>query len=113
MTNRYIKYCEKLEFQPEGCISKFFSKILPKPKPDFDDLYESVHTWYLEIEPQYGLANREVGFNHEGHPIVFGPFGTNRGLWIDSPVKFNADDFDNISQEEFEQYWKELEKKFK
>ncbi len=110
--NRYIKYTDKLEFRVEGFISKFFSKILPKPDPDFDDLYEQVNSWYLEIEPKYGLANREIGFSENGNPIVFGPFKSNRGLWIDSPVKFNADDFENITKDEFERFWAEMETRY-
>ena len=113
MKNRYIKYTEKVEFKRQGFIIKLISRFLPKAEPDFDDLYKQVAYWYLEIEPKFGMASREIGFDEDAKPIVFGPFKANRGLWIDAPVKFNADDFENTSQDEFEKYWDYLKEKFK
>jgi hypothetical protein len=110
--NRYIKYTEKLEFKPLGFVSKLISRLLPNPDPDFDDLYRQVHFWYLEIDPKFRMVSREIGFDENARPIVFGPFKSNRGLWIDAPVKFNADDFENTSQDEFEKHWNYLREKF-
>ena len=110
--DRYIKYTEKLKFKPLGFISKLISRLLPKPYPDFDDLYKQVHFWYLEIDPKFRMVSREIGFDENARPIVFGPFKSNRGLWIDAPVKFNADDFENTSRDEFEKHWNYLREKF-
>ncbi len=110
--NRYIKYSEKLGFKPPGFVSKLISKLLPKSDPDFDSLYGQVDFWYLEIDPKFKMASREIGFDENAKPIVFGPFKANRGLWVDAPVKFNADDFENISEDEFEKHWNYLREKF-
>jgi hypothetical protein len=101
---RYIKYTEKLEFRCLGFVIRLLSRLLPKPDPDFDELYKQVYFWYLEIEPKLQMAIREIGFDESARPIVFGPFKSNRSLWIDAPIKFNADDFENTSQEEFEKH---------
>jgi hypothetical protein len=111
--NRYIKYIERIKFKPPGVILRFISKLLPKPDPDFDDLYEGVDFWYLEIDQKLQLPTREIGFNKDGIPIVIGPFRSNRGLWIDSPVKWNPDDFESISKDDFEAKWDSLKEKFK
>ena len=111
--NRYIKYTDKIDFKQGGFFTNFISKVFPKPDPDFDSKFEHIDIWYLEIEPKYGLAHREIGLSKSREPIVFGPFKSYRGLWIDSLVKFNADDFENISKDEFEKNWSEIEAKYK
>ena len=113
MEKKYIKYKEALEIDQGGFVSKLLSKILPCANPEFEKLYEQVEKWYLEIDSKSRIVKREIGINAEDELIVIGPFESNRGLWTDSNIRINPDDFEGLSAYEFSKCWAEAESKLK
>jgi hypothetical protein len=72
--------------------------------PDFENRYGDVMKWWVEIDPS-GVPQRELGFDGSGASIVAGPFGRNIGFWTDSPMVFEAGEYQAINVDAFELAW--------
>ena len=70
----------------ERIVYAFARKYTVKENPDFHLKYEDVVYWWLELNDD-SYPVREIGFNHNGIPIVAGPFGKNKGLFTSSKQK--------------------------
>ncbi len=105
VTTSYIRYDESPvgKWVKPGLIARFLSRVLPEANPDFEHLYKSVSYWYLELDGCKPV--REIGFTDAGEPIVVGPFGSNYGMWTDSPCLLAALDFPSVPAEDFQAVW--------
>ncbi len=95
----------------ENTVVKVVSAFIPKANPDFEDLFEEVKYWKIEIDLTDNLAVREIGFNKVGAAIVGMPFGQNYGYWTDSQLAY--DDYKTfksieLTDKEFENDWSEF-----
>ncbi len=97
--------------------NSFFVKLLisvlsffiPKANPDFEQLYEDVHQWYLEYDELNKETCREIGIDSYNRVIVKAPYSNNYGYWADNNMtieKYSSYfDIEYISKEDFESMW--------
>lgn len=69
---------------------------------DFSE--NNIEYWLLEIN-ENGRINREVSIGDNGQIISIAPFRSNRGLWVDSMVSINSEDYESITAKEFLDCW--------
>lgn len=117
MSNTYIKFNV-----PDAVTKKVPGKIgkklpltelaadAPVSNPDYIDNIDKVATWLIEFENDSYFANREIGLDDSGVPIMKMPWGKNYGYWTDNNLvienfKMNFDT-EYITREEFERGWK-------
>ena len=55
--------------------------VLPLRNPDFEERFDDVCRWLLEVDGATGLVSREVGLDADDRPIVAAPMGENVGFW--------------------------------
>ncbi len=67
-------------------LSSILSKIIPIANPLFENRFETIKTWLLEIEKESGLPNREIGLDQNGDCVIILPFKDNYGYWIDTDM---------------------------
>ncbi len=113
MEKRYVKYKDSLKFEKGGFVSKLLSKMLPCANTKSVKLYERVEKWFLEIDSKSHSVTREIGLSADGELIIIGPFQSSRGLWTDSNIRINPDDFESLTAYEFAKCWAEAESKLK
>lgn len=95
----------------ENTVLRVVSTFVPKANPDFEDLFEEVNYWKIEIDLTDNTAAREIGFNQEGTPIVGMPFGENYGFWTDSQMTladYRAISNSELTENEFKNNWSEF-----
>jgi hypothetical protein len=83
-------------------------RALPIANPDFEEAYERVRNWWIEIDAA-GVPQREPGFDALGETIVAGPIGQNMGFWTDSHMAFSAAEYKSVSDAEFDSVWSAFE----
>jgi hypothetical protein len=67
-----------------------------------------LHYWWLELNDK-GLPVRELGFNDHNQVKYAAPMDNDRGLWCDSPVSFNINEWNEIATtQEFKDKWSEF-----
>lgn len=88
------------------------TRIIPKANPDFEQDYDNVKKWWLEIEEK-GLPVREIGFDKNGEEIVIGPIDGNFGMVTDSPMMFDNEPNVKQIEDEFQIVWKKYEDKYR
>ncbi|QKG56876.1 hypothetical protein GKZ68_09705 [Hymenobacter sp. BRD128] len=81
---------------------------VPKGSPDYGKKSDDVAYWLVEVED--GRAEREIGFDAQGEPILHAPTDRNMGLWTDSDREFLVDDYQIVEAQEFNLLWQKLEK---
>ena len=81
---------------------------VPKASPDYDRKSDDVAYWLVEVED--GRAEREIGFDAQGEPILHAPTDRNMGLWTDSDREFVVDDYQKVDAQKFDLLWRKLEK---
>ncbi len=113
MEKRYVKYKDTLKFEKDGFVSKLLSQILPCENTESVKLYEQVEKWFLEIDSKSHSVTREIGISADGELIIIGPFESSRGLWTDSNISINPDDYESLTAYEFAKCWAEAESKLK
>ncbi|WP_347375134.1 hypothetical protein, partial [Aequorivita sp. Q41] len=95
-------------------FSEIFSAIIPKANPDFEDKFDLVEKWIIELDNETGIPQREIGMDKRGRIIVKMPFKKNYGFWTDSNLVFtdfiSQFDTSDISRDTFENYWSLFEK---
>lgn len=81
--------------------------VIPKGNPDFEERYERVTNWWLEVDHN-GLVQREIGFDDLGHSLVAAPLGKNLGIFTDSDSA--PDELgETVDPEVFEREWSEFQ----
>ncbi len=65
-----------------GILGRILRKLLPQANPTFEHAYQSVTSWWLEID-NAGQVQREIGFDAGERPIAIAPFRQNYGIFTD------------------------------
>ena len=117
MGNTYIKFkvTDSITKKVPGKIGKKLpvtelTDDPPVSNPDYIDQIDKVASWLIEFENDSYFANREVGLDISGCPIMKMPQGKNYGYWTDNDLVIEnfRKNFvtKEISKEEFEKGWK-------
>jgi hypothetical protein len=61
---------------------RYLSTVLPVANPDFEEAYDRVTDWWLEVDDA-GQVQREVGLDAAGAPAAAAPLGRNVGVFTD------------------------------
>lgn len=85
--------------------------IIPAANPDFEDSFESVRKWWIEINAE-GEPQRELGFNERGEVIAAAPIGKNFGFFTDSHATFAHKEHRRVERTLFERTWSDFESQF-
>ena len=85
--------------------------VVPAASPRFERLYDQVREWWVEVD-EAGAAQREIGFDVDGSPIVAGPIGQDMGFWTDSPAPTDWQAHGELDAVRFESVWMQLEARF-
>jgi hypothetical protein len=90
------------------------SAVIPKANPDFENKFNLVKKWIIEVDNETGIPQREIGMDENGRIIVKMPFKKNYGFWTDSNLVFtdfkNEFDTTKITKDTFENYWNIFDK---
>lgn len=98
----------------EKSVVKILTAIIPKSNPGFEEKFQYVNEWLIEIDGEEEIANREIGIDNSGQTIMIMPFKENYGYWTDNNLK--SSDFIKvfqairITQKEFNERWDEFKK---
>jgi hypothetical protein len=87
-----------------GPIGRASSTLLAPAWRQSQRKLAEVQVWWVEVD-DHGRPQREVGLNASGEGIFAAPSGKERGLWTDSPVTLNPDEYEEISRGQFEAVW--------
>ena len=82
---RYVRLSDSdrdKESRGKALVMKVLSRVLPLANPDFEDKYDQVTEWWLEIDDD-GLVRREIGLDSLGKPLVGAPIGDNEGIFTE------------------------------
>ena len=100
---------------PMGRLFRIFMSclqaIIPAANPDFENSYESVCKWWIEINAA-GEPERELGFDEHGKVIVAAPLGENFGVFTDSNATFTPGEHRSVEPGLFEATWSRFENEF-
>ena len=85
------------------------TSIIPTANPDYENEFDNVVTWLVEIDEESGTPEREIGLDKNSNIILKMPYKNNYGYWIDNNLVFddfirlfNAKEIDKIA---FEKKW--------
>lgn len=90
-------------------IFKILTFWIPKASPDYERQLEQVDYWYIEIETETGIPQREIGFDILNSAILFGPTDRNYGFWTESNMTFDINQHPSIAAEVFNDVFEALE----
>ncbi|OUR65668.1 hypothetical protein A9Q79_01360 [Methylophaga sp. 42_25_T18] len=85
-------------------FGKLLSLFIPNDNPDYENKFILVHEWLIEFDED-GHPDREIGLNTEGKPVIAGPDERNYGFWLDTNMRINDFENNEISSEYFETKW--------
>lgn len=90
-------------------VIKILTSIIPTANPDYENEFDNVVTWLVEIDEESGTPEREIGLDKNSNIILKMPYKNNYGYWIDNNLVFddfirlfNAKEIDKIA---FEKKW--------
>lgn len=89
-------------------IFKVLTFWIPKANSDYDSYLNKIDYWYIEVNDQ-GMPIREIGFEAVNRAMLFTPTTKIRGLWTDSNVILNKSEYENISQDIFDDIFEAME----
>ena len=90
-------------------ILKLLTFWIPRSNRDYEEKLDHIKYWLIEIESDTGIAQREIGFDAWNRAILFAPTDRNMGLWADSNMIFNTEQFPNIENELFNDIFEAME----
>lgn len=112
---RYLKTALATQSSPRGATSVgqqvlegVVRLIIPAANPRFGRFYDHVREWWVEVD-EAGVAQREIGFDGNGSPIVAGPIGQDMGFWTDSPAPTDWQANGEVDAERFNAVWQQCE----
>lgn len=82
---------------------------IPRASPDYEGQLDKIDYWYIEIEIETGIPQREIGFDILNRAILFGPTDRNYGFWTDSNMTFDINQYPGIDDEVFNDIFEALE----
>jgi hypothetical protein len=94
----------------KGFISRTLLRVVPRANPDFDNEYETVTSWWFEIDSN-NLVCREIAFDSSGVPVAAAPLGKNFGIFTDlqsAPEGLGTE----VDTSVFEKTWQQFENKW-
>ena len=93
-----------------GRAVKLLLRLLPRANPDFEEAYQRVTHWWLEIDDN-GEVLREIGFDTHDQAVAIAPYRGNYGIFTDSgsPVQGVPSDVD---PQAFSDTWQAAERRF-
>jgi hypothetical protein len=89
-----------------GRLSRLLSCIFPRANPDFNEAYQRVVNWWLEIDDKNTVC-REIAFDASGQVVALAPLERNHGIFTDlasAPMSVT----DDIDKNAFEQHWRKF-----
>lgn len=92
-----------------GRAVKLLSMTLPRANPDFDEAYQRVTHWWLEIDGD-GQVLREIGFDANDQPVAITPYRNNDGIFTDSGSPIQAA-LPSVDPPDFADAWRAAELK--
>jgi virulence-associated protein VagC len=94
-------------------VVKVLTSILPAANPDYEEKFDRVVEWWIEIDEESEMPEREIGIDESGNTIMIMPFLRNHGYWTDNNLekKDFLETFDATPLEEnkFKHHWKKFE----
>jgi hypothetical protein len=78
--------------------------VLPKNDPDFHLQEQSVAYWWLELDSDSLVAQREIGFGTGGLIVRYAPAGRNWGIFVGEELS-GSHFADVLTQQDFEEAW--------
>jgi len=90
-------------------IFKILTFWIPRANPDYEGQLDNIDYWYIEIEIEKGIPQREIGFDIWNRAILFGPTDRNYGFWTDSNMTFHSNQHRRIDEEVFNDIFEALE----
>jgi hypothetical protein len=90
-----------------GPIARLLSRWLPGVDRDVQARAMSAQYWWIEVDDNSGIAEREISFDAMDTPIVIGPVANGfRGFWVDSFAAFaDPQKWERVPEEEFVAVW--------
>ncbi len=105
----YISSVKATGWKEPNFVEKILRLLTRKwsANPDYDSVFPEVSEWLIEFGEDQ-MADREIGLNDKGIPVVAGPNERNYGFWLDTNMKLK--DFENnlIEKTYFEEKWNEF-----
>jgi hypothetical protein len=89
-----------------GGVMAVLRRLPPRANPDFENAYQEVVTWWLEIDEENGVS-REIAFNASGQAVAAAPLGENCGIFADlgsAPEGLGPE----VQASAFERTWREF-----
>lgn len=81
--------------------------FIPRANPDHEKLYPYVAKWLIEID-ESGVLVREIGLDENNVPLFSAPDDRNFGFWTDSDKKFEIEELEPSTKEEFDLLWQKV-----
>ena len=106
MARQYISTQLATDWQVPGWKTRVLERLLffiPKANPNYEPRLHLVRRWLIEFEA--GQPYREVGIAHDDSVVLAGPTGSDYGFWLDTGMKYDDIEGEEISEQSFERYW--------
>ena len=91
-------------------VFKILTFWIPIARLDYKGQLDNIEYWYIEIDMETGIPQREIGFDILNSAILFGPTDRKYGFWIDSKMMFDTNQYPIIGAEVFNDIFKAMEK---
>ena len=78
--------------------------FVTEANPGYRNKMHLVKEWLIEFD-ENDMPYREIGLNRNGEPVLAGPDDKNYGFWLDTEMKFNNFEGEEISKVEFVKLW--------
>lgn len=90
-------------------VFKVLTFWIPKANSEYYNKHlDNIDYWYIEVNAE-GVPIREIGFEAVNRALLFAPTTKNRGFWTDSNVTLNKSEYENISQDIFDDIFEAME----
>ena len=92
------------------CILTFWIPGIERLRKSIGDWYSKdyIGYWYIEVDIETGLPQREVGFGPCNRASLVAPTDKDRGFWIDSNMTFEVNQYPVIDSEIFNDIFEAL-----
>lgn len=78
--------------------------FIPKGNPGYEDKMHLINEWFVEFGDD-GTPGREIGIGKDGQVVIAGPSDRDYGFWLDTNMKYDDFEGEEIPEEIFEKYW--------
>ena len=110
MPSKYLSTRLATDWKPGKDLShRIIEAILffvPRANPGYEKRLHLIDRWLVEFD-ETGQPWREVGLTKDDEIAVAGPSERDYGFWCDTNMMLKDFDGEEISEDEFEQYWQQ------